>query len=240
MGELEDQVWNLIRSKHGNHVVQRAIDEFPSDSTQFIINECIRAGVFTVACHDYGCRVLCRLIEHAGETKQLVCIIEAIFKDAKDLCLRQYGHHVVDCILRHGSEEQRHKVFKVLEEDFTHFATHRYGSFVIETALANCDEDDKIVIVESLHAFPPSSNERLWYNLTKFAKKLKIQRMAVSHRFYAITLGCLLFQTSARSNRRANSSRMSAHIPQISFRLGLLVTGMAHLIRHLLHGIGIP
>merc|ERR1712232_91606 len=88
-------------------------------------------------------------------------------------CLRQYGHHVVDAILKNGSDEQKHKVFEILNIDLMKYAIDSYGWYVIGTALAYCTDEDQAAILLGLSDFRQDTNERLWGLMQKADKKLK-------------------------------------------------------------------
>jgi len=65
--ELEGHVWEAMRCPHANHVVQKCIMTMRPHALQFIIDEIESrgaAGVRKIAKHQYGCRILQRLLEH--------------------------------------------------------------------------------------------------------------------------------------------------------------------------------
>merc|ERR1740121_1697856 len=55
----------LIENMHGNHVIQKCIEQMPPDSVTFII-DAVTDKVDTIASHVYGCRVGQRLLEHCA------------------------------------------------------------------------------------------------------------------------------------------------------------------------------
>merc|ERR1712070_814504 len=67
-------------------------------------------------------------------------LINELLSDAKELSRHAYGYHVVRCILEHGLPEHRSYVAIALCSGAPRHAKHRHASFVVEKALAHCDE----------------------------------------------------------------------------------------------------
>merc|ERR1719453_564699 len=67
---LRTRVTQCIESEHGNHVVQKAIEELPPVCVQFVVDEYC-ASLSQLAVHRYGCRLLQRILEQGTpEQKQ--------------------------------------------------------------------------------------------------------------------------------------------------------------------------
>merc|ERR1712146_772604 len=63
---LENHITQLYESPHGNHVLSRAIEVLPATRNGFVISALL-GGAVTVSKHRFGCRIVCRLIEHCEE-----------------------------------------------------------------------------------------------------------------------------------------------------------------------------
>jgi hypothetical protein len=137
--ELRGHVLTAIQSKHGNYVVQKIIEVLPTSMASFVVEE-LSASVLQVARHRYGCRILCRLLEHSATEEGTARLINNLLLDARDLSRHAYGYHVVRCILEHGLPEHRHRIATALCGGVQRHAKHRHASFVVEKALAYCGE----------------------------------------------------------------------------------------------------
>lgn len=137
--ELRGHIRTLIESKHGNYVVQKIVQVLPISMASFIVEE-LQGVAGEMARHRYGCRILCRIFEHSGTDAGTAGLINELLSDAKELSRHAYGYHVVRCILEHGLPEHRSYVAIALCCGAPRHARHRHASFVVEKALAHCDE----------------------------------------------------------------------------------------------------
>jgi len=139
--ELVGHVPELLKSPHGNFVLQKIIEDLPPSMSAFIPNE-LCGGVST-ARHQFGCRIISRLIEHSLELPTVQCLLEEILPRAAVLCRHKYAQHVIQAVLEYGAPEQRHTIAVALMEDAVCNAKDRNASFVIERALRCCSEHDR-------------------------------------------------------------------------------------------------
>jgi len=78
---------------------------------------------------------MCRLLEHSSADPHTICLINEALLEVADLSQHRFGHHVVESILEHGLEEQKHKIVAALTVDMFFYASHSQASYVIESAL---------------------------------------------------------------------------------------------------------
>jgi pumilio RNA-binding family len=151
--ELVGHTRAAIDSKHANHVVQKIVEVLPPSMTSWMAEELLgTAG--EIARHHYGCRVICRLLEHSATERGTYALINELLMETKDLSRHAYGYHVVRCILEHGLPEHRRRVARALCGGLQRNAKHRHASFVVEKALAFCDEHMRTGLAEELLARP--------------------------------------------------------------------------------------
>lgn len=136
--ELQGHVYTTLESKHGNYVVQKIIEVLPISAVSFMIKE-LEDRAAQVARHPYGCRILCRLFEHAATESGTTRLVDQILSDATELSRHAYGYHVIKCILEHGKPQHRERIAYALLGGAQRHAKHRTASFVMEKALAHCD-----------------------------------------------------------------------------------------------------
>eukprot|EP00747_Dinoflagellata_sp_TGD_P161920 gnl/TRDRNA2_/TRDRNA2_178959_c0_seq1.p1 gnl/TRDRNA2_/TRDRNA2_178959_c0~~gnl/TRDRNA2_/TRDRNA2_178959_c0_seq1.p1 ORF type:complete len:434 (+),score=85.96 gnl/TRDRNA2_/TRDRNA2_178959_c0_seq1:86-1387(+) len=152
LAELAGQARACCSSPHANYVIQKAIEVLPTSLAATIAEELLGSG-YEVARHRFGCRVLCRLVEHHcsdcmdGATARL---IDEILQSAAELICHNYGHHVINAVLEHGSSAQRQKVAVVLRANAAHNAKNRHASFVCETLLTVCTASEKAALADEL------------------------------------------------------------------------------------------
>mmetsp|Transcript_87470 Transcript_87470/g.271707 ORF Transcript_87470/g.271707 Transcript_87470/m.271707 type:complete len:393 (-) Transcript_87470:143-1321(-) len=148
-GELRGHVCEAIRSPHANYVIQKVIEAMPVTLSSFVAEELRGVGP-AVARHRYGCRVLCRLLEHTSSSASLAEVINELLAETADLCRHSFGHHVMESLLEHGHLVQQQQVVAVLREDLLSHAQHRCASHVVEAALAHCSAADQAAVAGDL------------------------------------------------------------------------------------------
>lgn len=144
-----------MRCPHANYVIQKIVELLPAANAGFVAQE-LRGTSAIVARHSYGCRVLCRLMEyHATDgNSRMQAIINEMLMDAAELSLHTFGHHVIQSILEHGTQQQRSKVAATLSRDALHYGRHRSASYVMEKALIYCAPADQRVMATKLLSSP--------------------------------------------------------------------------------------
>lgn len=146
---LRGYVQELIASRHGNYVLQKVVEVVPASVFSFIAEELLYIGA-SVARHRFGCRILCRLLEHLNE--QTCTLVDEVLKDAEALCRHHFGNYVIQHVLEFGTAEQKHKVACALRSSMPNNARNKNASRVIEKALAHCCEEDRVAMVDALLA----------------------------------------------------------------------------------------
>lgn len=136
--ELQGHLYTTLQSKYGNYVVQKVIEVLPISSVSFMIEE-LEDRAVEVAQHSYGCRILCRLFEHAATESGMNKLIDHVLRDARELSRHTYGYHVIKSILEHGVPQHRERIAYSLVGGAQRHAKHRTASFVMEKALAHCN-----------------------------------------------------------------------------------------------------
>lgn len=147
--ELRGHVGEAIRSPHANYVIQKVIEVLPMAQSSFIAEELCGMGV-EVARHRYGCRILCRLLEHSATDMGPIKLIDEVLAGVGGLCRHSFGHYVIQSILEHGTPEQRHAIAAALRAELARSVQNRNACYVIENALSYCSVEDRQALVEGL------------------------------------------------------------------------------------------
>merc|ERR1712218_69696 len=105
-----------MRCPHANHVLQKCITLLQPDDVQFIVDELLgRDGLMVQATkHRYGCRIVQQLLKRCP-SEQVERIVEVLLSDALALSCHPFGNFVMQCLLEHGTEDQRYRMICTLE-----------------------------------------------------------------------------------------------------------------------------
>uniref|UniRef100_A0A7S4Q2B9 PUM-HD domain-containing protein n=1 Tax=Alexandrium monilatum TaxID=311494 RepID=A0A7S4Q2B9_9DINO len=144
--ELQGHVREAIRSPHANYVIQKVIEVLPAAHFCFIAEE-LQGQAVEAACHRYGCRVFCRLLEHCPTAPAPAALVDEALMEATALCRHAFGHFVAQSVLEHGLPMQRRRVAAVLLADPLGFARHRSARHVLEGALEHAGTEDRAALV---------------------------------------------------------------------------------------------
>lgn len=144
--ELRGHVREAVESPHANYVIQKICEVLPSVACCFVAEELSGVGE-AVARHRYGCRVICRLVEHQA---MMLAVVEEIVVCAHYLCRNDFAKHVLKSIFEHGSVDQKRRVAASLMPNLVSNATHRSASYVVEYALELCEDADKARLADGL------------------------------------------------------------------------------------------
>jgi len=147
--ELMGYVRKVLTSPHGNFVLQKIIQTQPTKFVQFIAVE-IKESVHSCARHRYGCRIVCRLLEHCALHPVTHSLVDNLLVEAPTLSRHEFGHHVMECILEHSPVDQKMKIGTVLASDLGRHARNRYSSHVLEQALLLGPPDLQAILVAGL------------------------------------------------------------------------------------------
>lgn len=108
--ELQGHVWAAAKSACANYVLQKFIQLLRPKDCQFIIDELMTnpADVPNLARHEYGCRILQRLLEHCQA--QMEGLVKLLLEDARALMCHSYGTYVMQQIFDFGTNVQRQQL----------------------------------------------------------------------------------------------------------------------------------
>jgi hypothetical protein len=158
---LKGQILKAMEDKNANYTVTMAVEIMPIHLVGFISEELLGHGK-EVARHRFGCRVICRLLEHHSQKDTSVMqLFEEVLADAENLCTHSFGSIVMRHFLEHGLPEHQHRVAQALchakapeKGEFTTnivvCSQQRRASHVVEAALTFCSLKDQRDLAELL------------------------------------------------------------------------------------------
>jgi hypothetical protein len=168
--ELLKELWlSVVRastSPHGNYVIQKIVDKMPPDQAKFIAHELYDHAEAT-AKNRYGCRILCRLLEHLSQDQDLrttsgedgrrlkttVDLLDALLsEEAGELCRDEFAHYVMESVVEHGVAAHRAKVLDALEREMSENVHNRTAMYTLGTVLQHCSSAERARLSEALQA----------------------------------------------------------------------------------------
>jgi len=146
---LHGRVRSAMQDKNANYAITKAVEVMPGDRIGFIAEELLGYGR-DLATHRFGCRVICRILEHLSprDTNSL-SLLEEVLVDAEHLCSQAFGSIVMRHFLEHGPQF-RSRVAAALCQNTVSCALARKGSLVVEAAIRYCSPADAGLLAEQL------------------------------------------------------------------------------------------
>jgi len=152
VSELHGCVRRAISSPHGNYVIQKVVEALPTALSRFVVDELLEDCSGFVR-HRFGCRVMCRILEHSGGDSMEIntwMMANEVVKETGDLLLHNFGHHVIESLLEHGLPEHKHQIAVALYANLAEYVTGRHSTYVIESALKQCSMEDQQLLISAL------------------------------------------------------------------------------------------
>jgi hypothetical protein len=148
------KVLSASQDKFANYVLQKMVEVMPFARISFIVQELIGHGGKT-ARHCIGCRIMCRLLEHAVLTDEgIACLVDDILMGPgiTALCTHDYGRHVVVHLLEYGLPCHRERILGAISVNLCEHVHHRKSSHIVEAALKFCSTPHQRLLANSLLA----------------------------------------------------------------------------------------
>lgn len=96
-----------------------------------------------LACHEYGCRIFSRLLEHAATDSRTIRLIDETLSEVDLLLTDTFGHHIVERVLEHGLAHQRRRIVAALRQIGVRGAHRRTVAYILEKALLYGNPEDQ-------------------------------------------------------------------------------------------------
>jgi len=149
VSEFHGHVGEMLESPHGNYVIQRIVENMPTVLVRFVSIELTGGGAIA-ARHRYGCRIICRLLEHTAVDGPTMDLVDEILMEVRELSRHVFGHHVIKSVLEHGPSRQRVDVARSLCGDLMRHARNRHACYVLEALLTHCPAEGQQLICDEL------------------------------------------------------------------------------------------
>lgn len=136
--ELHGNVTELIRSPHGNYVLQKIVCLLPPSSSSFIAQE-FTGTASEIAHGEYGCRVVMRLFENCMTNSATVALADELLLDSASLCRGKFGHHTMEKLLQHGLPRHRRALVETIMQNLWTNAMDRSATYVLKAAFSHAE-----------------------------------------------------------------------------------------------------
>merc|ERR1719210_2101308 len=135
LADLQGNVREALNHRHANHVIKQLVQLMPTEFVGFVAAELIGAG-YWAARHQFGCRIVLRLVHHCGGSdwaSQLAeALIDEVLERAADLGRTKYGIYMLQEVFDVGLPHMRDIAAGALCELESHKAMyqlpHRVGA----------------------------------------------------------------------------------------------------------------
>jgi mRNA-binding protein PUF3 len=155
--ELESHVLKCIKDQNGNHVIQKAIERVPEVHINFIIEQ-VQGKAGELAVHNYGCRVIQRMLEHCSSPVR-TSIIQELHNYGVGLYTDCYGNYVTQHIVVEGPPRDRDLIINSVIGDLKRLSTHKFASNVVEKCISSGSQEQRRRIMRTIIAPCEKSGE---------------------------------------------------------------------------------
>lgn len=140
----------LYSSPHANHVIAKLIEILPPKYISSI-GEALRGKATTVARHQFGSRILERLVQFSNED-HIGFLLDELLEDFEALARHQFGNFIVARVLEHGTSARKHSCVQKLLPHVLHHATHKTACNIVQRMLENADVSSQAMIADAFLA----------------------------------------------------------------------------------------
>jgi len=137
---MPGHVAEMMVDRSANWVLQAIFEKLPPENAlcELVVQE-LQSQAAGFALHRFGCRVLCRMLEHGRRSQQLLLLVDEMLSCDIRIFTSPYGSPVAECILNLGSEPHRHTIGNMLKSNIA-LAKDKYASHVVELFLETDDD----------------------------------------------------------------------------------------------------
>lgn len=123
----------LIRDQNGNHVVQKVLKRIPWEHIPFVIDTCVQ-NLQQLAVHNYGCRVIQRLLRHY-HGPMVPRVLHELHSCSTTLITDQYGNYVTQHIIQYGEPADQARMIEAVRQNLVSYAKQKFASNVVEKCI---------------------------------------------------------------------------------------------------------
>ena len=132
-----DAILELCTHNNGNHVIQKVCERVKRPAVQPVL-DAIEGNAHMLSRHQYGCRVIQRVIEH-GDFAMQRAVIDELYREnvMEDLILDQYGNYVAQEIIKHAPAADKAIMTEKVIHKLPMCGTSKFATHVVEACLGD-------------------------------------------------------------------------------------------------------
>lgn len=130
---LKVEVVQLVKDVHGNHVIQKVLQRFEHQDTQFIY-DALTADCVAIATNKQGCCVLQRCLEYASDAQRQQ-MVKSIVGSALTLVQDPFGNYVVQYVLDGKDVHINDAIADLFLPHLVMLSTNKFSSNVVEKVI---------------------------------------------------------------------------------------------------------
>ncbi|CAD8059289.1 unnamed protein product [Paramecium primaurelia] len=132
---LEKGFVSLSKDVFGNYVIQNLLENgTPLQQQKMLV--ILQPHTQQLAFHQYGCRVLQKLLQNAYKTPEFQVLFDSIKGKVKELVIDQHGNHVVQKLIQLMESDVSLWVLDGIEGQISKLVTNSFGCRIIQKAVS--------------------------------------------------------------------------------------------------------
>lgn len=149
---LAPHVFLLVQDGNGNHVVQRVMNRFPPEYSQFVYDVLTNdALIEAISMHRHGCCVMQRALDYASDA-QKTCMVAKVIEYSFALVQDAYGNYVVQYVLEMPLPGIATRFTRTLRGRFIELAKQKFSSNVVEKIMNRGEKEALDTILDEIIA----------------------------------------------------------------------------------------
>ncbi|EEB07157.1 RNA-binding protein [Schizosaccharomyces japonicus yFS275] len=145
---LQNNVVLLIKDLNGNHVIQKCLNQFSSEDSQFIYSAICR-NIVEVSTHRHGCCVVQRCFDHASPAQREMLVLH-IIPVALELVQDAFGNYVVQYVLDLKEPVYTDAVIRKFLHKVRMLSVQKFSSNVMEKSLSMASDELRALLIDEL------------------------------------------------------------------------------------------
>ena len=143
---IQPLVLKLLNESHGNHIIQKYLEEVKTEEHKVFINKIIQSHFNKIATHKFGCCTIQKfLAESLPQEKRKN--FELIKKNIHHIITNQYGSYIFQYIIEKEDKDFKLSLLKQILPNILKICKTKYSSNAIEKCFEfHCQEIQQLII----------------------------------------------------------------------------------------------
>uniref|UniRef100_A0A6C0H8Q5 PUM-HD domain-containing protein n=1 Tax=viral metagenome TaxID=1070528 RepID=A0A6C0H8Q5_9ZZZZ len=128
------------KSPSANYVYQLIITKYQNNN--YMDLPYIYDNIKKISLHQYGCRIICRILEQKNNN----IIINNIITNFDCLCVNRYSRFVIECLINNVSSDILNLIRKKITKNIINYSVNNHSSFIIRKLI-----DKKVLEIHKIY-----------------------------------------------------------------------------------------